>query len=273
MADLVEPCPICHQERVRPEPVFGPAYRECRSCGFLWRVDRENFPNPNQAYQDQDTEAHVQYLLQQEAGDARRAYYEIQLARLHRYATTPGRLLELGCGTGGFSHAAAEAGWEVLAVDSSPLLCREAERLLGAGRVLQAPMESAPIEGESFDVMMALDFIEHLPQPRILPQRARQWLKEGGVLLLQTPNARALRRCLQRRRWNQLKPEQHFLFHSASSLGLLFTQEGFEVLCLKTVSGTATAGPLLRAIAFIYGGILSWLGLGNTLFLAARKIH
>lgn len=270
MAYPAEPCPICRGRRVRPELVFGPAYRECRSCGFLWRVDLENFPNPNQAYQD--SEAPVQYLVEQEAGDARRAYYQTQLARLHQYMRPPGRLLELGCGTGGLSHAAAEAGWEVLAVDSSPALCREAERLLGCEHVMEAPIETVQTEGNSFDAILALDLIEHLADCTILPRRARQWLKCGGVLLVQTPNAHALRRYLQRRRWNQLKPEQHFLFHSASSLQLLFAQEGFEVLCLKTVSGTATAGRVFRAIAFMYGEALSLSGLGNTLFLIARRI-
>jgi len=261
-------CPICGSNQIRQEPVFGPAYRECHQCGFLWRVDRENFPNPNEAYQD--TDRHIEYLVQQEVGDARRVYCQIQLTRLHRYVQPPGRLLELGCGTGGLSKAAMEAGWEVVALDSSPALCRHAERLLGAEHVIQASMETVQIEADAFDAVIALDFIEHLPDITVLPRRVGQWLREGGILMLQTPNARALRRYLQRRRWNQLKPEQHYLFHTSSSLRLLLAREGFEVLSLGSVSGSATAGLVHRALTAVYGNALALLGIGNTLSLIAR---
>ena len=264
-------CSICRDAAAAGGSDLGPAYRECRACGFVWRVDRENFPDPKIAYA-REGEA-VQDLLDQEADEGRTAYYQTQLARLRRAAPSPpGRLLEIGCGTGGLAKAASDAGWDVLALEPGPALCRAAQGLLGPRRVLGCSVETADIESESFDAAVALDLIEHLPDPHILARRAAEWLRPGGVFLLQTPNARSLRRRLHGPRWNMIQPDRHFLFHTPRSLRILLEGRGFDVLSLRTVSGGAgAASPLRRALTALYSRALSPLSLGNALLAVARK--
>jgi 2-polyprenyl-3-methyl-5-hydroxy-6-metoxy-1,4-benzoquinol methylase len=265
----MQQCPICKNTEIRLEKVFGPAYRECPACGFLWRIDRENFPNPNQAYQE--TEEYIQILVDQETENTRKAYYRNHLERLHRYRQPPGKLLELGCGTGGLSKAALDAGWEVLAVDSSHPLCRLAEKRLGKDRVLEASVETKVPGAGEFDAVVSIDLLEHIPDTGVVLKTAHSALKAKGILILQTPNARALRRYLQGSNWNLLKPQMHFLFHTRTSLHKLLQQEGFRVLSVQTLSGTGTAGPARRTFVAVYGTILSWLDRGNALYVVAEK--
>ncbi|HUT25742.1 MAG TPA: methyltransferase domain-containing protein [Sumerlaeia bacterium] len=262
-------CPICGGRKVRHELRLGPEYRTCRHCGFLWRAGRAHFPNPNRAYAEGGGAARD--LLSQEERKERTAYYQSHLARLHRFVSPPGRLLEIGCGTGGLSRAALDAGWDVQAIEPSPLLRRAAEHLLGHERVLGCSLESAEIEEQSFDVVLALDVIEHIPDPLLLPERVGRWLRSGGVLALQTPNAHSLRRRLCGSRWNMIQPDRHFLFHTMQSLRTLFQTRGFETLLLRTASGTGVGGALRRAAARIYGRLLAAFGLGNALYLIARR--
>ena len=262
-------CLICLSDRVRSGIAFGSAYRDCRACGFVWRVDRENFPDPNRAYAEGGES--VQALIEQEASPGRTAYYKAHLKRLHHVAKPPGRLLEIGCGTGGLSKAARDVGWDVLAIEHGPVLRQAAEQLLGPERVLGCAVETAKLQAESFDVVLALDLIEHLPDPFVLVRQASEWLRRSGVLLLQTPNARALRRRLYGARWNMIQPDRHFLFHTARSLETLLAGQSFAVLSLKTVSGIGAGSVLRRACESLYGGVLSVLGMGNALYAVARN--
>jgi SAM-dependent methyltransferase len=262
-------CPICDCRRIRQEVALGAAYRECRECGFVWRIDYENFPDPNQAYAAAD-EA-VQELLEQETAPGRAAYFQAQLKRLHCATTPPGRLLELGCGTGGLANAAQGAGWDVWALEPGPVLRRQAERLLGPERVLGNTLEAAEFPAGHFQAILALDLLEHLPEPLALVRHARQWLKEGGVLLLQTPNARSLRRFLHGAHWNMIQPDRHFVFHTVRSLRTMLTRHDFSLITLQSVSGVGAGGALRRTGEKIYGRALSLFALGNALYALAEK--
>jgi SAM-dependent methyltransferase len=263
-------CPICESASVHAERVFGPAYRECENCGFVWRIDRENFSNPNKFY-DENEPAHMAELLEQEKGDARRRYYASRLDYLHRFQRPPGRLLELGCGSGGLSRAALDAGWQVQALEPSPALRANAEQLLGKDRVQAGKVETADFEENAWDAVVGLDLIEHIPDTRVLADMGRRFLRGGGVMYIQTPNAKALRRYLQGAKWNQLRPDVHYLFHTAGSIRLLFEKSGFRILYLRTVSGIPTASMMRRLATAVYGNALALFGIGNSLLLIAEK--
>ena len=230
----------------------------------------EDFANPNAAYESRESEE-ISALLTQEQEQARGPYYAKQLARIHRRRKPPGNWLELGCGTGGLSHAASIAGWDVQAVEPGPALCKHAGELLGQDRVQCCKFEQAQLAPQSFDVIVALDILEHLTTPDSLFEQAGRWLRPGGLFVLQTPNTRSLRRYLHRARWNLLCPDTHFILFAAGGLNLLAGRHGFETLDLFSVSGRGSSSPLRRVAETGYGSLLGLFGLGNAHFLTARK--
>jgi 2-polyprenyl-3-methyl-5-hydroxy-6-metoxy-1,4-benzoquinol methylase len=106
------------------------------------------------------------------------------------------RVLEIGCGRGGFacwlaSHPATPA--EVVAADFSPVAVAKG-RQYAAGRGLTAVRwETADIQqlaqfGAEFDTVFSCETIEHVPDPPLAVRQLARVLKPGGRLFLTTPN-------------------------------------------------------------------------------------
>jgi SAM-dependent methyltransferase len=104
------------------------------------------------------------------------------------------RVLDLGCGLGGFVKLLGEAGHDAYGVDSDPD-CIAAARTHGFP-VVEADVVAhlRTLAPESLDAIFSAHMVEHMPYPAVLEtiQLAHRALRPGGRLLLVTPNPRAL---------------------------------------------------------------------------------
>lgn len=259
-------CPVCAHSAVANAFRGAADYLQCNACGFLWRVGRVESGSLNRVFGD------PAWIRAHAARESRRAeYFRCHLERLQSVARPPGRLLEAGCGTGEFLRLAKDAGWDVCGIELSPGLCQIAREKVGPGAVLEGDVANVALPHESFDCVVALDLIEHVPDPWGPVRRFQSWLRPGGYLVLQTPNARSLRRYLYGRHWNLLAPDRHVIFHSPGSLEHVLRSSGFTSIAVATVSGRTTDRGVLRAFSSAYGGLLARFRLGNGLWCAARK--
>ena len=101
------------------------------------------------------------------------------------------RVLEIGCGRGGFSEYLASRGADVVAADFSPAAVRQAQRRLEGhvtAEAVVADIEAIQFERDSFDVVVSLDTIEHVPHPTRAVAELVRVLRPGGKLVLTTNN-------------------------------------------------------------------------------------
>jgi SAM-dependent methyltransferase len=112
-----------------------------------------------------------------------RKHLVLSLLDRYRPCSRP-RILDVGCGTGGMLSAYAEHG-PSLGIDPAPEaahFCRQRglDVLLSSGDCL-------PFAGESFDIVSALDVIEHIDDDATVLAEMRRVCAPGGVLLLTVP--------------------------------------------------------------------------------------
>jgi SAM-dependent methyltransferase len=137
----------------------------------------------------------------------------------------PRRVLDAGCGSGAsllWLEELAQGG-RVHGVD----LSRDAllfSRSRGRSRLAQASVIQLPFRDESFDLLVSVDVLQHLPRgggDQAALREAWRVLRPGGLFLLRT-------NCEAPGRRN--RPEFHdFHFYSARELSALFEEAGFVV--------------------------------------------
>lgn len=107
------------------------------------------------------------------------------LERIDRLVSIePGdRVLEVGCGQGHLTKALAERGVDIVGVDANP----NASEVAGDGRVRHMLAEELEFEDETFEVVLAVHSIEHIPPlEKALAEMARV-LEPGGHAVLIYP--------------------------------------------------------------------------------------
>lgn len=112
------------------------------------------------------------------------------------FAGTPGRVLDVGCGTGFLLERLAVEGWSGVGIDLSPdsvQLAEERLERLGFAEHVGAEVGSAyePPSGP-FDLVTVTDVLEHLEDPRECLRAIKREIAPGGLLVVSTPNRRSL---------------------------------------------------------------------------------
>ena len=97
-------------------------------------------------------------------------------------------LLEVGCATGEFANAARRAGARVVGCDYSSDAIELAKRRYRSIRFVAGDVERIFPAHPSFDVVAAFEVIEHLIEPSAWMRHVARLLKDGGWLVISTPN-------------------------------------------------------------------------------------
>ncbi|PSL02864.1 methyltransferase family protein [Haloactinopolyspora alba] len=115
--------------------------------------------------------------------------YQPWIAELRRRIPAGGEVLDLGCGCGvPVSRELSAAGYAVTGVDFSEVQVRRARELAPTATFLQSDVTDVEFPDASFDAVVCLYTVIHLPlaeQPPLL-RRIAGWLRPGGLLLATT---------------------------------------------------------------------------------------
>ena len=126
-------------------------------------------------------------------------------AHAQRLLPPGGRVLDVGCASGGLLALLRERAGHLAGLDPSASAAHAAAQV--ADHVVQGAIEDAelPFEAASFDLVVLADVLEHLADPAAGLARATSWCRPGGVVLVSVPNVAhwQARLMLLRGRWPQ----------------------------------------------------------------------
>ncbi len=96
-------------------------------------------------------------------------------------------LLDVGCGTGWFSQAAAERGAKVVSLDIGLQMLKQVQQKCASTLVTSDACHLC-FQDESFDVVISSECIEHTPNPIRALQEMCRVLRPNGLLVVTVPN-------------------------------------------------------------------------------------
>ncbi|WP_224369539.1 class I SAM-dependent methyltransferase [Hyalangium versicolor] len=156
----------------------------------------------------------------------------------------PGRLLEVGCGSGTFLRAAARHGWEAVGIDIDPGAITAARRTPGIEVRLGELTEQAFPTG-AFDAVVMNNVLEHVHNPVEIIAECRRILAPGGRLVAVTPNLEAYGHDVMGPDWRGLEIPRHLYVFTGPALVHLGQRAGFDrVRSFSSAGGGAGLGIL-----------------------------
>jgi SAM-dependent methyltransferase len=164
---------------------------------------------------------------------------------LRARGTAPGRLLDVGSGTGIFPHRMAAEGFTVTALDPDSRAVEHLREVAGVDAVLGDFTTMARAALGRFDLVTFNKVLEHVLEPILMLAGAREVLADDGLVYVELPDAEVRNPAGWGR--EEFFVDHHHIF-TAASLSLLLAHAGFRVASLERLvepSGKFT----LRAFA------------------------
>jgi len=153
------------------------------------------------------------------------------------------RVLDVGCGGGLLSEPLARLGADVVGVDAAggniPVAQVHAAQSGLSIDYRHATAEDLAAAGETFDVVLVMEVVEHVADPAALLAACRQLLRPGGLLICSTLNrtpqsfAKAILGAEYLMGWLPKRTHDWSKFIRPDGLGALLATAGVEVLDRK----------------------------------------
>jgi 2-polyprenyl-3-methyl-5-hydroxy-6-metoxy-1,4-benzoquinol methylase len=272
--DRMENCPVCGSDDIPDHLVDHRdiTISRCRGCGF-------QFMNPQ--YSDHYLDEYYSQYLDQDDYE----YWHEPLLTSHDFYlslvekhTTPGKMLDFGCGYGHLMEAARKRDWSIHGYDVDPVSTQKVTDRLGI-EVAHGDFFECEL-GEGYDLVAMHQVLEHLKDPNRYLARIHSLMNPGGILFVAVPNIKSLsnrlkfgleKRGLRRKNIGKYyDTSHHVLYFEPTTLAALLEKHGFQVLlrrnCLSARPGQS------QFKRFLMKNLTDHLFAKSAFLILARKI-
>ena len=234
------PCDCCgeHNERLilnKKGALTKESFRlvKCLNCGFLYINPRPTEASIKSLYDDdyyigKGFDPFVDYVGDfAKTDDISKAFKPgAHAERLSTFKPAPARLLDFGCGLGDFARQAKLKGYEVEGFEISP-----AAREFCSKHGLKTYSDMAQIPDEYYDIVTAIEVLEHAYSPTEILKNIYRILKKDGVFLYTTYNLQLfeiMHRLGVAKDHSYICPEGHLNFFNRKTIMKYFNKIGFS---------------------------------------------
>ncbi|MBC7327227.1 class I SAM-dependent methyltransferase [bacterium] len=259
-------CPVCRERtsRIKVEHFEGFEILRCEVCDV-------EFAQPFKAAPPEDYE--IGYIERyshplREIERLKLPFYDgfmdiyTVILKILQSLPPKGKILDAGCGSGGFLSLLKGMGFQVYGFDISPTAVEMAKKIYELRNVINCSWEALPPEWYGFTVITAIEVVEHLEEPLAFVTRMRDLLSENGIFILSVPNRNRLgEKCVYRIRENY--PPYHLTRWSVEALSALLKKAGFKKIIIKPLAPPTVA--IKEQIRFSLAPYSYWTKIGKLL--------
>lgn len=204
-------------------------FRRCGACGFTfvanpWTDFAAIYSKEYYEGKGADPMVDYEFELSQPALTVRRHEWEgiVQIVRSLAKVGNDAKWLDFGCGNGGLVRHCRSVGLsQVWGYDDGAI--REDGIRAGVPYLNDRQLEE---QAGTFDVITAIEVLEHVVDPLQELRRIRALLKKGGLLFLTTGNAKPHRDKFLK--WRYVTPEIHVSYYEPKTLCKALALTGFR---------------------------------------------
>lgn len=182
----------------------------------------------------------------------------------------PGRLLDVGTGSGLLLVAARQRGWSVAGVEISADAAAHAREKYGlavtAGDVFAVP------DAENYDVVVFNHVVEHLLDPIGNLSYGVERLRAGGVLVVGVPNFGSWMARVRKAHWASLHPHEHYWQFTRDTFLQAIRPLGLRLVHFETSNYKLAWSPNPRDVVYkLQSPMSKALGRGEAMVFLLRK--
>lgn len=227
---------------------------KCTQCGLMYANPRTTEPDHVEIAKF-DPDYVQEYLIQNKLPRFRKEALQVRdynSTRRFLASQRPdkGDLLEVGSGLGFLLSHFRKDGWNTTGVEPDRGLCRYAERTLGM-KVIPELLHAAGLADASFDVVLMMHVIEHVPDPTATLQEIHRVLRPNGLFVMETPCYDSLAFKILGRRERSLSCSGHIYFFTSETIERIARKAGFSVVKKVKVGRSMTVGRLLFNVGVV----------------------
>jgi len=184
------------------------------------------------------------------------------------------KVLDAGCGSGGLGAVLRKKGIDVIGIENSEELYKEASEKLKQVFLADIEKFQIPFFKGYFDCIIYGDVIEHLIDPLAILKNHKEYLSDNGYVIASVPNVRyykLITRLVFRGNWDYMDKgildKSHLRFFALINLKELFIEAGYEI---TEVRRNIVAARGLRILNLLLFGLLKDF-LAYQYYIKARK--
>jgi SAM-dependent methyltransferase len=225
----------------------------CRQCSLMYanpqeEIDVVTLLTDESVPQVYIPEEHAEYFHKQQVQlpDNLRA-----LAALNQLLPERGKLLEVGSYCGFFLDHIRRDGWDAVGLEPFRAGADYARNRFGL-TIIDGALPQPDLPDGSFDAIVMLHVIEHMPDPMANLRELRRLLRPGGILVVETPRFDSLSfKLLGKRERSIAACNGHIYFFTVPTLSSMMQKSGFDVARVDLVGRTLTLQRLLTNVGIV----------------------
>ncbi len=229
-------CPVCgRKDRILRFNIDGFDYVECRYCASVYNYLRLSDKYIEQMYADGAYATYFRNMVVKSQKIRKNVIEQRKFQQINSFFDSPGRILDVGCGSGSFLKVFQEHGWDILGLEPSRSAGEYARKTYNIDVV--ANTFEAFHTCEKFDCVSFWG-LEHLADPMAALRKAVKILSDSGVIVFESPSADSfLMRYLEKNKFGPyrcIESARHVLFFSRRSIDLICSRFKLRLAYLES---------------------------------------